>query len=235
MFSYTPEIIAKLKSSISKERISTYEQAVSGDTPAALELYIWNTEISSAFYVPLQGLEVTLRNSLHRHLSKKFSRPDWYDALTLDPKDQQEIEQAKIKVRSMHGRTDPPHMVAELSFGFWLSLLTKKYHGILWIPVLHKAFPNARLKCTQVHSSLDHLRILRNRIAHHEPIFPRHLANDYASIIKVLDWMCPETAKWIDSHNVVNSMLSKRLHAINPVVSDQGKENTSAVTQDISR
>jgi hypothetical protein len=40
---------------------------------------------------------------------------------------------------------------------------------------------------------LDYLRTFRNRIAHHEPIFGRHLAADYTSILEVAGWICPDT------------------------------------------
>ena len=44
-----------------------------------------------------------------------------------------------------------------------------------------------------VQRPLDYLRTFRNRIAHHEPIFGRHLAADYTSILEVAGWICPDT------------------------------------------
>ena len=35
-------------------------------------LYAWNTAVSAAFYGPLQGLEVALRNAMHRRLAERL-------------------------------------------------------------------------------------------------------------------------------------------------------------------
>lgn len=41
------------------------------------------------------------------------------------------------------------------------------------------------------------LRKLRNRIAHHEPVLARDLAEDYRIILEVVGWICPDTSAWI--------------------------------------
>lgn len=210
MYIYHIEIIDKLKNSLSCERLSTYEQAVNKNTESALKLYVWNTQISAAFYVPLQGLEVTLRNVLHKQLTLKYHREDWYEIAPLDAKDKEKIQKAKETVLKQHGKTQTPHVVAELSFGFWQTLLNKKYYQTLWIPALYKAFPNKPPKLSTINENLFNLRLLRNRIAHHEPIFQRHLAKDYENLIQVISWICPETAQWIDGHNTVNDVLRTR-------------------------
>ncbi len=213
-FIYTIENIKNLKKSLSPERLGRYETAVNFDTESALKLYIWNSEISAAFYTPLQGLEVCLRNALHYQLSHKYQQTNWFDIAPLHGSALKKLDEAKASVANKHGLVHAPHVVAELSFGFWLSLLSRKYHGTLWVPALHKAFPYARLKPSQIHSTLDHLRVFRNRIAHHEPIFHRHLASDYNSILKVLRWMCSDTAHWIEQNNSVQTILQRRLYPV---------------------
>ena len=47
---------------------------------------------------------------------------------------------------------------------------------------------------------LPGLRDLRNRIAHHEPIFARELASEYQTIIEVIGWMCGDTRSWVVHH-----------------------------------
>jgi hypothetical protein len=39
------------------------------------------------------------------------------------------------------------------------------------------------------------LRDLRNRIAHHAPVFNRNLTADYQKILKVIGWMCADTPR----------------------------------------
>ena len=209
MFIYTAEAFHDLESCLSHERLSTYLKATDNDKKRALELYVKNTEISAAFYSPLQSLEITLRNSLHNSLSQSFGRNEWYTQIELNQRDIDTIRKAQITVKKLHRSVRPPHVVAELSFGFWLSLLNRRYHQKLWIPSLSKAFPHAHLSRAEILETLDHLRLLRNRIAHHEPVFKRHLKQDHKRILTAIGWICPNTAAWTQSYSMVIEVLNR--------------------------
>ncbi len=76
--------------------------------------------------------------------------------------------------------------MAELTFGFWRYLLARKHHTDLWVPGLHRAFPNlldAARKRREAEDRLEHLHFLRNRVAHHEPIHRRTLLKDYGELL----------------------------------------------------
>lgn len=220
-FSFDGTVLTALETSLSPERMATYTRQTDGDREQALRLYTWNTAISAAFYGPLQGLEVALRNAMHRQLNAQYG-PDWYDkpACGLDVGALARISDAKTTLGKGGYQIDPPHVVAELPFGFWVSLLgsggragpqgSKKanYEMTLWRPALYKAFPNGgRRKRVDTHRPLNYLRTLRNRIAHHEPIFTRHLSQDFQSILDVTGWICPDTAAWIKHHSRVDELL----------------------------
>jgi len=219
-FPFDDDVLNALEASLSPERMATYIQKAEGDRELALRFYTWNTAISAAFYGPLQGLEIALRNSMHSQLSVTYGQ-DWYDQLStgLDAGALRRVEDAKRKLTKGSYPIDPPHMVAELPFGFWVSLLGRggrsaggggqrmSYEMTLWRPALHKAFPHSRRNRRDTHQPLDYLRTFRNRIAHHEPIFDRHLERDFASIINVTQWICPKTADWIQHHSRVDDLL----------------------------
>ncbi|WP_201272636.1 MULTISPECIES: hypothetical protein [Sinorhizobium] len=77
-------------------------------------------------------------------------------------------------------------------------------------PVVKNAFlPRARLNRKAAHTPLDYLRTFRNRIAHHEPIFDRHLAADYASLQQVAGWISTETQFWINHYSRVPALLAQ--------------------------
>ena len=214
-FSYNPDIIQALETALSAERLTAYLRVTGGDKERALCLYLWNTEISTTFYGPLQGLEVALRNALHRELSRVCGT-SWYDvpAMPLASHAQDLIREAKTAIARSRKPVIPPRVVAALSFGFWVSLLGPGPSGLyemrLWRPILHKAFPHAKLARKDVHHPLDQLRLLRNRIAHHEPIFTRPLADDYQSILQILAWIYTDTATWIGHHSTVPAVLAAR-------------------------
>lgn len=214
------DVVDDLAASLSPERLSTYLRAVQGNREQALRLYTWNTAMSAAFYGPLQGLEVALRNALHRQLGERYGAC-WYDnpAAGFDMGCIERIERAKAEVLHAGRSIAPPRVVAVLSFGFWISLLGSggrsdstgrkaDYEKTLWRPALRGAFPFCKsLTRKQVHGPLNELRTLRNRIAHHEPIFSRRLKADYESILEVTGWISPGTRGWIECCSRVSALL----------------------------
>lgn len=216
-FFYTAEILDELETALSRERLRTYLAATGGDREKAIRLYIWNTEVSAAFYGPLQGLEVALRNAMHRRLAERYG-PAWYDNpdAGLDGGALERLESARSGLKRTN--SDPPQVVAALSFGFWVSLLgpggridarrRANYEMTLWRPALRGVFVHRRpLKRSQSHRPLNELRKLRNRIAHHEPIFTRNLALQHGRLLDVTGWISPATRAWIEHHSRVPSII----------------------------
>lgn len=224
-FVYDEGVLDDIERSLSPERFARYLRATHGSREAAVHLYTWNTAVSAAFYGPLQGLEVALRNAMHSRLSAAYG-PEWYDnpAVGLDQGATKQIADAKRKLQGKYD-VDAPHIVASLSFGFWVALLGRggkldhsetkaNYEMTLWRPALRAAFAAATpLKRRDAHMPLDYLRTLRNRIAHHEPIFERHLEMDHASILQIAGWLSPSSRDWIAHHSRVPALLSAGRHA----------------------
>ena len=98
-WSWREELLDNLEASFSPERLDTYLAVAQGDRERALKLYTRNTELSAAFYGPLQGLEVALRNALHRELTRLYGAA-WYDNLAagLDRVALERIADAKRKI-----------------------------------------------------------------------------------------------------------------------------------------
>ncbi len=97
-------------------------------------------------------------------------------------------------------------------FGFWVNLLASgnDYETRLWRPALHQAFPGYEGRRGPLHRDLYHVRLLRNRIAHYEPIHKRHLAADHSTIVRVLSYLSPETAAWVELNDRVPEVLARR-------------------------
>lgn len=123
-FDLTDAILDELEVSLSAERFGTYLSAAGGDRADAVRLYTWNTAVSAAFYGPLQALEVALRNAMNRELATVYGQA-WYDnpKVGLDSGCIARVEQTKRDLRKDKYPDDPPHVIASLSFGFWVSLL----------------------------------------------------------------------------------------------------------------
>lgn len=196
---------------LSLERLSRYTLLGKGDRDEALRLYEWNTRVSEAFYTPLQGLEVCLRNALSLELVAHLGA-DWYvNKHTVFEHPLTEMLAGAEQSLKRDGKTvNLGRMVAELNFGFWVSVLAPRYETSLWRPCLRNAFP-ARprgMERKDIQKALNALRRLRNRVAHHEPIVHRDLKRDHALILSLLSCVCPHTADWIKGQSRVAAEIS---------------------------
>ncbi|MFF4773733.1 Abi family protein [Microtetraspora fusca] len=203
-----------LQVALSPERLTSYLNASRGDLPSALRLYAWNIEISAALLGPLHCLEITLRNAIDRELTDLYERRDWWDSPSarFDAITTSKIRDAKSLAEQGRSRVVPGHVIAELSFGFWVTLLGghNGYEERLWRPALHRVFPGYRGLRKPLHVNLYHLRKLRNRIAHHEPVHQRHLTADHASILRMLDLLSADIADWARLNDRVPEVLARR-------------------------
>ncbi|GAA4111325.1 Abi family protein [Nocardioides fonticola] len=174
----------------------------------SLSLYDWNTSLSAAFFESIHYLEVGLRNALDlaafAHIGRAWLMPT-QEVLT--------ARSQRVVATALAHASGPevPHgkIVAELPFGFWWSLLADEYNRRLWQPALRHAFDRPVRRRT-LHSELDEVRRLRNRIAHHEPIHRRPLANDLARVLTLAERVSPHLGDHISQTTRVSDVLGQR-------------------------
>jgi hypothetical protein len=207
-FVFTDDALNSLDQSISIERLTSYLISAHGDRQKALFLYERNRVLSEGLYGMLQGLEVALRNSIHREMSADTGRSDWYDRPgTLYRPEADTVAEAKANIPGGKPMT-PARVVAQLTLGFWVKLLGRNYEKALWVPHLYKSFPHLRKPDRRnVFDRLDKIRGLRNSIAHHERILHRDLKSDYGALLETLAWICPVTASWVNVHNSLHMLI----------------------------
>ena len=90
---------------------------------------------AESFYVSLSVFEVTLRNALGRELEMMTGRQDWYAIFPNTPgltNLNRYITQANKQIAGRHESATPSKIIAELTLGFWVSLLNSEYERILW-------------------------------------------------------------------------------------------------------
>lgn len=207
---YTQAIQAQFASVLSSDRFSRYLVWAGGDKEKAFQLYAINTQISEALYTPLQTLEITLRNRIHEIFLHHFTA-DWFDEPSIITTNYQRerVQKAKADLLANKKEVTPSAIVAKLMFGFWTTLLDK-HHIHLWHACLHKiASKDGRyLDRKSLATPLTSIRILRNRIAHHESILHWNLPEHHARIIETTRYLSPFAAEWISEHS--------RFHAVYP-------------------
>ncbi len=201
-FVYNPDALGNLERAIARDRLAPYLGDSKGDLGQAILMYERNTLFCQGLYGVLQPLEIIFRNSVHRTVSVGVGKSNWYDFSFLRTREYESVKEAKANIVRRNTAITPGRVVAELTFGFWTRLISAEYEKTLWVPHLHKAFPYLQKPDrARVFDRLASIKLLRNRIAHHERVLSRDLALDYANILETIEWMCPTTAAWVRSTN----------------------------------
>ena len=233
---------------ISTPRYASYLRAAGQDDDLARRIYIWDRDLATAILADLAIVEVALRNAMHTALSTTYG-PAWYEQIPLDDRSQGQIAGAwRHLVNPIQSDpATPGRLVAQCMFGMWVNLLDagkppRRSHANyehLWRSTLNTAFPggrtearndadpNARFTRAWVHSIARTVSILRNRVAHHEPLhngFPlpgqqtgqhqqtRRLtaAEGIESYMKLTRMIDRDLAEWIAHNTRVQQLLADR-------------------------
>lgn len=216
-FSFTPDELQELPRVLSAPRFATYLRASNNDQRRALSLYEWNSALSAAFVVPLQVCEVAVRNGIAEAMEKVHgSNWPWSDGFLRSlprPKRHQDYNPEADLRGVAQRRSTTGKVVAELKFAFWERLFTAGQDERLWNDHFRTSFPGAPATLPiarareSAHRDLGAIRRLRNRIAHHEPIFARNVEDDYRRIRDMIAWRSPVAAAWMDRRQGLLALL----------------------------
>ena len=212
----TDELLAAFGRTVSPERWRTYKLAAGFHEETAMRLYLWNAAIGQSFHFPLQSVEIALRNVVHAALSALYTA-NWAHNATcrhmLGPQLEGDLTKCERRFYNRYGLAPTtPQMVASLSLGFWVTLIRQGYHLTIWATQRQATFPNLGPNEDMIDVSRTGTVIqdLRNRIFHQEPLIGHNLSQDYASILKMLAWICPETREWVRQHSSVPKVIRER-------------------------
>lgn len=195
---------ADLEQALSLERFGRYLGWAAGDRARAIELYTLNAKVSESLYIPLQTLEVVLRNRIHSVMTGAF-HDNWFHesgVLVLDAQSHQ-LTKAIEDIAAGEKQPASSQIVAALTFSFWTSMFGKEYES-LWQTTLHsiaRRQDGKGLTRKDFSGPLTPIRTLRNRIAHHEPIITWNLPRHYGKVVELTRWMSPPAADWCIANN----------------------------------
>lgn len=204
---------------ISAERLQRYLTACGGDTKKTMTLYRLNLNLSQEVFTLLSCFEVAIRNSIDAVLVANLGR-DWLRDAVMpggifdipDCRDSAKIiRKAYTRLQRNHSYTHSK-LLAEMEFGVWKYMFANPQYRVTG-RVLLSIFPNkprSTAQCqynnTYMFNELDGINILRNRIAHHEPICfalrqpsigTSYILNAYQQLHTLFLWM------GIDSHSLL--------------------------------
>lgn len=188
-------VYRELCNALTTNRLHAYETAFSHEACSkeqlefkAVDLYLWNAELSGSLLMLMGFYEVVLRNAIAEALECKYG-VDWPF---------QEAFQRSLPIVNGPNFCPRSHLVkvakdnngltgqviANLKLAFWEHMLTKRHENRIWSGVIFSLFPNyfdlfsgPRVIATEREFRnllKDHLRdarLIRNRLAHHEPVY----------------------------------------------------------------
>jgi hypothetical protein len=207
---------ARIIEALSEERFGRYLQLSNGDHDDALKLYTLNSRLSESLYIPLQMLEISLRNRIHSVASQLpigdksklwFFRPEFLK----NCRQREHLDNAARGLLEPDISAEPGRVVAKLPFGYWTAFFGKDYEN-MWQSGLNrvaKREDGKGLTRKDFSLPLDRLRNLRNRIAHHEPIITGDLEADHDSILRITGWLSPAAQAWSHANSRFPHVLSE--------------------------
>lgn len=204
---------------ISADRMRRYIKACGGNIQKGKTLYRYNLLISSEMLKIISCFEVALRNRIDLTLSQHFGN-DWLRDSCLpggifdNPRTQgtQKIIGNAYNGLVTKGTYTPTKLMAEMEFGIWKYMYSGPQYAatgqklLSVFPFKPKSTPTLQIDNKYIFNELDCINLLRNRIAHHEPIcfatgLPiksvYNINTEYQRILKLFDWMD------IDSHGLL--------------------------------
>lgn len=206
---FTPDE-SLLEQWVSTERLNRYRAA---DAPTT-ELYLWNAELSAAYFEIVGHAEVLLRNVFHSALAPHSVGGRWYQnsAYPFSAHAQRDIRSAIRRATRDQQFEYPGKVVAEFSFGFWRFLLGKRYKTTIW-PLISpqlQGVPRHLRDRHQLEQVTTRINELRNRVAHHEPIFHQASNQHLSDIFLVARYVDIRAEQMLKGISRVEQVLLRR-------------------------
>lgn len=76
-------------------------------------------------------------------------------------------------------------VISQTTLNFWKRLYSSEYEDRIWRKSIKRVFPNKNLSRSDVSAALERVYSIRNRVAHHEPVYGDRLHD----VIEALDFL----------------------------------------------
>jgi hypothetical protein len=212
---------------MSVPRMSRYLTSTGADSRKAMTLYRLNLRLSQELFTVISCFEVALRNRIDQHYTGRMGS-DWLRDAAMPGGMYNNRHCGKTPyiisdaLRKLNVYTHPK-LVAEMDFGFWRYTFARHQffaggQSLLAIfPAKPISTPIIRYDHNYVFSELEKINILRNRLAHHEPICfsPNQPLKDttfsralYLLICQFFQWMQVDEAALLYGIDHIGKILS---------------------------
>lgn len=181
---------------------------------------ILNQRISASMLSDIAFVEVALRNITNELIQARFAEAKgeghW---LFADPEHlakfggtslASRIGEARSRASLSKSEPSSDDLVAELSFGFWLNFLGKRYQAIHADLTSRLAGLKGR-NIRPVPELASRVRVIRNRVAHHHRILHRDISRDWEDIKALAKVIDPRLEAFIASTSQTPRLLESAM------------------------
>jgi hypothetical protein len=215
---FTADELHHLPNVLSAPRFTRYLVEKNGDKVAALELYKWNLDLSSSLLAPLHVCEVSIRNAITEAIELTYGALwPWAQSFEISlpnpPRHFNPRKEIKI-LRVKHPTVGK--IIADMKFAFWQNMFTGRHDGPIWNAHIRTVLPHTdpalsvQMIRGEAFAAMDTIRELRNRIAHHEPIFGRDIQKEFDLIKTVIGWRNQAARGWVENIQRVTATLDAK-------------------------
>uniref|UniRef100_UPI00404A0DEB Abi family protein n=1 Tax=Flavobacterium sp. TaxID=239 RepID=UPI00404A0DEB len=189
-------------------RMNRYLVACNGNTRKAMTLYRKNLQLTQELFTVISCFEVALRNAIDATVATSLGN-DWLKNAVVDGGvfDNSKCRLSKVNIQEALQKThiySHHKLVAELGFGFWRFMFAQNQFNATGrimlnvFPSKPTSTPAIQYNNIYIFKQLAQLNIIRNRMAHHEPIcfIPGQPIKDtintrqhYNLILQLFQWM----------------------------------------------
>ena len=221
----------EFQSILSQERLQRYLIACGNNTRKTMNLYRLNLNLSQEVFTLLSCFEVAIRNAINNILVSRLGN-DWLrDAIMPGGifdgpacRDSANIIRKAYNRLLRNNSYSHTKLLAEMEFGVWKYMFANPQYRAVGRSLL-AIFPNkprSTAQCqynnTYMFNELDGINILRNRIAHHEPICfalrqpiidTSYIMNSYNRLHTLFEWMDIDSRSLLYGLDHVKKVCSK--------------------------
>lgn len=216
--------IEKYTATYSVERLTSFIYSENDTIEDVTKHYVDNMKISQALYPALCTLEIIFRNAIDTVMRTCFSETWIEDEIKnnafLENSDYQLListyETTKKECKSASKDLTAGKIIANLNFGFWTNICTKRYSAKIWnkkhcFKGVFINYPSKRPEIAIISKKLYAIRKLRNRIFHYEQIFryPEKTLSLYNNILEILSYLPNDELNILEAHSTFLSIYNK--------------------------
>lgn len=211
---------------LSMDRLKSYEllchSKIEGDIIGA---YHWNLLVSQTLYPFIHSVEIALRNSIHQAATRRFDTEFWFDIVVTDGKSKAILDDTKRDLSNRFDYVSASDIVASLTFGFWTTLIKHKTYANshnpyrLWSDLISSVFPyypRGDDDKKNISKRFEEIKLIRNRLFHHEPIWKfknaespqdciAELRRKFNDIFKAIGWISKYKRNYLREFGFVES------------------------------